>query len=973
MLTGRTGLCPVMVGRGMELARLHAALAADGTQLALVSGEAGVGKTRLLRELAATLPAGARVLAGQASQGVPARPFQLLLEAIGPSVAGWRQVPRRLAQREEPLRLLLRPILAHLEPCSDREYGQEELLGAAVALVEDLLIGAGRGVLVFEDLHWADAQSVALFGRLALTPGLGALVVGSFRPEAVDRRHPLVATLAEVGRQREVTQVALDRLDRHGVAELLAAVYRHPVPFRVAEAMHRRTGGNPFFLEELLVTAGDTDPEELQDLPLPWNLSEAVLRRLDHLDPVQRRVVEAAAVLGERIPFDLLAAVTGSGESELIDTLRKLVAGGVVLEDEPDVFRFRHALTREAIAGELLGRERRRLHEKALAGLQEAGSTDWAAIAWHAGGAGRYDDLVSAARAGAAAYLQRGASLEALRLAEQGLAEAGDDLELEMSASKAAWLVGLIDIAIEHGQRWYALARRGVQPGAEVGALIHLARLYYEAEDRERQWEAVWSCVRVAEGLGRGEPLARAYALVAEAYMLGDQRDQAVQWSDRALELAEEVGCHPARLTALVNKGSALIDLPRQRQEGIALLERSVVEAEAAGFNLLLHRALYNLLWGTLGVWPPERSRQTLRALRELSERTGRDAALGKLHLVAAEIAMVEGDLGAASAALHEERRMRLAGMDRLIPLRFAHWRARLALEAGDLAGAEVALAEHPAPSERDGDSHLTSSLSLLRLELAARRGDLDSVRALLDGLAPEVVAHACCSLHLGMDALAPALLAAIRAGLEPARARGLVVEVEHAAGELYPELTAAGGHLATTRRHLEAALLEAEGDAAEALDAYLEVAGAPGTATAAGAVAGQRTVLLRADCQLGAARCLVALGRYEPAKAHALVAEELLERWPGWRRDEARALLVRLRAEPRRATGPLTPREREVAALVAGGLSNGEVAKRLFISTKTASVHVSNILGKLGMSSRAEIAAWAVGTGLATVGQGQR
>src|SRR6266508_2021726 len=552
MLAGRTGLCPVMVGRGMELARLQRALAADETQVVLVSGEAGVGKTRLLRELSATLPVGARVLAGQASQGVPARPFQLLLEAIGPSVSTWRQVPQRLADREEPLRLLLRPILGHLEPFTDREYSQEELLGAAVALVEDLLIGTGRGVLVFEDLHWADAQSVALFGRLALTPSLGALLVGSFRPEAVDRRHQLVATLADVGRQREITQVALDRLDQHAVAELLAAVYGHPVPFRVAEA---------------------------------------VLRRLDHLDPAQLRVVEAAAVLGERIPFDLLASVTGSDENELIDTLRKLVAGGVVLEDEPDVFRFRHALTREAIAGELLGRERRRLHEKALAGLHEAGSTDWAAIAWHARGARRYEDLVSAARVGAASYLQRGASLEALRLAEEGLSEAGDDPELEMLASKAAWLVGLIDIAIEHGERWHTIARQVGRPEDELPALIHLARFYYEAEDCERQWEAVWSCMRVAEPLGRGEPLARAYALVAEAYMLRDQRDEAVEWSDRALELSEEIGFRPARVTALVNKGSALIGQPGRRQGGAEPLERPVAAAEAAGSGRLLSRA----------------------------------------------------------------------------------------------------------------------------------------------------------------------------------------------------------------------------------------------------------------------------------------------------------------------------------------------------------------------------------------------
>jgi DNA-binding CsgD family transcriptional regulator/tetratricopeptide (TPR) repeat protein len=959
MLGGRTGLCPVMVGRGMELARLQRALAAEQTQLVLVSGEAGVGKTRLLRELAATLPAGARLLAGQASQGVPARPFQLLLEAIGPSVSGWRQVPQRLAGHQEPLQLLLRPVLPHLEPRTDREYSQEELLAAAVALVEDLLIGAGRGVLVFEDLHWADAQSVALFGRLALAPGLGVLLVGSFRPEAVDRRHPLVGTLAEVGRQREITQVALDRLDQHAVAELLAAVYGHPVPFRVAEAMHRRTGGNPFFLEELLITAGDTDPEELQALPLPWNLSEAVLRRLDHLGPTQRRVVEAAAVLGERIPFDLLAAVTGSDENELIDTLRKLVSGGVVLEDEPDVFRFRHSLTREAIAGELLGRERRRLHEKALAALQESGSSDWAAIAWHARGAGRYDELIAAARAGAKDYLQGGSSLEALRLAEEGLSEAGDDRELEAWASKAAWLVGLIDVAVEHGERWHALTRQAGDPEAEVGALVHLARLYYEAEDRERQWEAVWSCMRVAEPLGPGEPLARAYALVSEAYMLAERRREAVEWSDRALELAEQVGFRPARVTALVNKGSALVELPGGQQEGIELLEQAIAEASEAGYNLLLHRALHNLLWCTLGIWPPQRSRQTLRALRELSERSGRGGVLGKLYLLDLEIATVEGDLAAAEAALREERRLRLPGADHQLSLQFANWRARLALEAGDLAAAGAALADHDGAAPQ-ADLYVVTTAALLRAELAARRGDLEGARSLLDGLDLAVAAHAWCSHSLGMDAFTGALLAAIRAGLDRAWVRDFLAAADREVAGLAPpdagEALTGGGPLRAARRQLEAALKEAEGDLEGAVDAYRE----------AGQADGQPAVPLRADCQLGAARCLVALGRSEPAKAHARAAEQLLERWPGWRRDEVRSLLVRLRAVPRRAPGPLTPREREVAQLVAEGLSNGEVAKRLFISTKTASVHVSNILAKLGMSSRVEIAAWAVGTGLA-------
>jgi len=159
-------------------------------------------------------------------------------------------------------------------------------------------------------------------------------------------------------------------------------------------------------------------------------------------------------------------------------------------------------------------------------------------------------------------------------------------------------------------------------------------------------------------------------------------------------------------------------------------------------------------------------------------------------------------------------------------------------------------------------------------------------------------------------------------------------------------------------RQHLEAALLEAGGDPAAALDTYLEVLAHADV---------YRAAYRLADCHQGAARCLLALGDEPGALDHARQAGRLLERWPGWRRDEAAALLRRLGDGPAPAGGPapLTPREREVAALLADGLSNGEIARRLYISTKTASVHVSNILAKLDMTSRTEVATWAVRTGL--------
>ena len=959
MLAARTGLSPVMIGRATELARLRELAATTGDPaVALISGEAGIGKTRLVAELVATLDPAVAVLAGQGSQGAPGRPFQLLLEAVEPRVAAWDAVPERLADRSEPLRLLLAPVAPKLAGHAERDYGQEELLRAAVALVRELT-GPDGAVLVFEDLHWADAESIALFGRLAVTPGLPLLLAGTFRPEGVGRHHPLVELLVELERQRVVTSIALERLGRAGVAELLAAVYRNPVPFQVAEALHRRTGGNPFFLEELVVTAGRADPARLAALPLPWNLSEAVLRRLDDLDPAQRRVVDAAAILGRRISFDLLAAVTGSGEDELIAVLRHLVAGNVMVEEEPDVFAFRHALTREAIAGRLLGRERRRLHEKALAAIQESGADDWAAVAWHAQGAGRYDELVEAARSGAWSYLQQGSTAEALRLAETGLSEADRDLDLLAAASKAAWMIGLQSLAIEHGERWHQEAAAGGDPELEARALIHLARLYWEARDFQRQWRTVWAALRVAEPLGQGETLARAYSLVAEAHMLSDQHARAVEWADKALAMADAVGSPAVRVSALVNKGTALASTLAGHEEGIALLEQAAAEAEVGDFGYLLHRALYNLLVHQLGIWSPERSHQVLRRMQETGERTGRGSEAPGWAMNRSEIAIVEGDLATALDAVRGARRSELVPLEGWVdPLWIDLHEASLLLETGDLDQAEALLRRHQDRPSSGVDPCDIAWLWAVRMAVAARGGDLEAARA---ALAAYLTAPAWRGWSWSYGTLGiHGLVAAVRAGLPPAEVRPLLDAVDAAA----PDTGDRWSPRRAGRQHLEAALLEVAGDREPALAAYRQVLAHAEV---------YRAAFLLADCHQGAARCLLALGDRPAALDHARQAAGLLERWPGWRRDEATALLRRLgHGQPPPADPtPLTPREREVATLLAEGCSNGEIARRLYISTKTASVHVSNILAKLNMTSRTEVATWAVRTGLAAAGRG--
>src|SRR3954451_20088010 len=386
-----------MIGRESELRRLACLPSSRAPAVAIVAGEPGIGKTRLVHELLATLPPDTVVLVGQAEPGSLARPYEVLLDAID----GRPEVD------EEQLAAL-----------ADPGRSPVERLHTGLALLADL-IGDAPAVIVFEDLHWADSESAALFERIADQRG-PRLLIGTYRPDEVTYRQPVAGLLARMERRHAVTHVRLDRLTPSQTAALLAAATGAPAPLRAATALPHRTGGNPFFLEELLRALPGYDLEALVEQPLPWSLADVLRRQFDDLDPVSHRVVEAATVLGHRIPFDLLADVTGTGEEELIGVLRHLVTRGVLVESGEDEFAFRHALVREAIADQMLARQRRRLHEAALEALLHGGSSDPAMVAHHARGAGRYDDMIDAARRGAALYLSIGSASQALQLGGGG-------------------------------------------------------------------------------------------------------------------------------------------------------------------------------------------------------------------------------------------------------------------------------------------------------------------------------------------------------------------------------------------------------------------------------------------------------------------------------------------------------------------------------------------------------------------------
>lgn len=924
MLVARTGLSPVMVGRTAELSRLQSLVGASRSPaVALIAGEAGIGKTRLARELIDSVEPATVILAGQADPGTVGRPMELFLDSL------------------RSTNLDAHPELSAV--VSDVSQPAEDRVRAGVDLVR-LLTSGCTSLVVFEDLHWADSESLTLFERLAEPDGGRLLVVGTYRPDGLSRRHPAGDLLTRLERRHAVTNVRLNRLAPADVSGFLAAVFGADPSFRTVDALHRRTGGNPFFLEELVASAGDMSTDALATAPLPWTIAELVRAQLDELDPAVRGIITAASVLGRRVSFDMLAAVTGTEEDELIALLRSAVDSGLLVEADPDTFSFHHDLAREAIRSTLLGRERRRLNEAALDVLQRSHSRDHVAMALHAQGAERYDQMVTEARLGAQESLRLGSTYQALQLAETGLAEAEDDLGLRGMATKAAWLAGLLDDAAMHGDLWLRHSRAAGDISEEAAALSLCLRIAYDAGDLDEMDTCTQLLINTIDQLPGDEERAQAMAFVAQSYMLRDQILQTCDWADKAYALATANGYESVGVAAMVEKGSVLVIEAATADEGAALLRAAVDEAERIGDHLLAARALINLVWQARQSSEIDEARDLLRQMRHHAEAAGFDSLASHTRVEAmALLAAVDGDLDTAIAVLDEGARDdpgRAVSRNRRW---LAVLRAGLALEAGDLEFA----------AEYVEDAKPTTARSLvgvlgLDVHLAARRGDLPAARAALTELLAAIRHEGWASPSQAHDITS----AGLAAGLAADELRPLVAEVG-----IFPGHRLDDDH--PWRQLLDAQLAEADGNVEVAANLY--AAAASPTDQATGVLARHR-----GTAHVRAARCLIALGALDEARSHAAAAADHLARWRGWRVDELIAVQRRLGIGPG-ASGPdaLTAREREVAALVAESLSNAALAERLYISPRTAAVHVSNILAKLGMSSRTEIATWAVREGL--------
>ncbi|GAA2323426.1 LuxR family transcriptional regulator [Streptomyces kunmingensis] len=1000
----------MFVGRADELGVLHSALARAvdaAPQALLLGGEAGVGKTRLIEEFAAgACGQGAVVVTGGCveigADGLPFAPFSAALGALR------RKLPddfdtAAAGQEDELARLL--PELGDRTVRGLDGRGDESATARLFELTARLLerVAAERTVVVvLEDLHWADASTRHLLSYLFRTLRSGRLaVVATYRADDVHRRHPLRPLLAELDRLRTVTRIELGRLTRDEVARQIAGIMAAEPERALVDDIFRRSDGNAFFVEELAVSAAEGCATGLTD-----SLRDVLLVRVESLPESAQRVARICAEGGSTVEYPLLAAVARLGEDELIEALRAAVGANILLATQDgDGYRFRHSLVREAVSDDLLPGERSRLNRRYAEALEtepalvpaDSRAMRLATYWYHA------HDPAKALPAVLGACVEarrRHAYSEQLRLLERAMelwdgapepiraalrlgdyseaypASEGDPattplsyLDLMGEAAVAGRLCGERERAMKISRR----AIRILDEAAAQGEGDPLRAAWFWIQ-RSRISSHTgrgdgWDEIATAQELVRGLPPSAVHAQVlthAAAWgMLHSPGAETLAAAERAVEYARMVGDEATELHARLIRGGLLVDAGDMEQgfaEMYAVRDRSVELGLIARINNV-NVNLPSCLEGA------GRSEESVRICDEgiaLCRRYGLTDTKGWVRSNKAESLLSLGRWDEAAEAAELTRRSSLSGKPR--GTAGVHL-ATIALGRGALqeaAGHLTAALEHY--GTHDPMPQYVLPLAHLSLALAAAQGRLLDARAELDRI---VTAGLPPSMH---RYIWPLLRTA--AAVE-ADARGLPAAGAGRAGAI-ARIRDAVKHQATPvpvwhahEQWVRAELLRAEGrdtpDDWSATVTALEPLGRPHD-------------LARARLRLAESLLLSSATGSGPTEADRDRATELL-RLVGAVADHlgARPLIesVALLAQrarlsltpsvPRRAAPAdpaeglgLTSRERDVLRLVAAGRSNRGIAEELFISPKTASVHVSNILAKLGVAGRGEAAALA-------------
>jgi predicted ATPase len=576
---------PALVGRAAEAARLGAAFeraAAGQTTVVVVAGEAGVGKTRLVAELADRVRRqGALALAGgclDVGDGVV---------AYAPVVEALRPLPGLLAP-EELERVLggARAELARLVPelaAPGTTPPDGPGAGATVpGRLFELLLGvlhhlAERGpvLLVVEDLHWADRSTRDLLGFLVRNLRGPVALVPTYRSDELHRRHPLRPFLAELERGGRVERLELGRLDRRELAELLGGILGEPADPGLVEEILARSEGNPFFAEELLAA-------RREGVDLPEALRDLLLARVQVLSAATQRGLQVAAVAGQRVDHELLAAVAGQPPERLVEPLREAIGRQVlVVEEGGDGYRFRHALVQEAIYDDLLPVQRGPLHAAYARALTARIERRGGATAPELGQLAHHWDvahdqgraLLASVRAGQAAeatfalaeaarHYER--ALELWELAPEAAARSPLDRgSLLQRAAQAAQLAGETSRAVALIEQALAEAGPAGDP-RRVGALLErLAHYQWIDGDSTAAMATVQRAVATIPAEPPSAERARALAAHGQMLLLLSRLRAARARCEQAVAAAHEVGDRAVEGHARNSLGTSLGKLGR--------------------------------------------------------------------------------------------------------------------------------------------------------------------------------------------------------------------------------------------------------------------------------------------------------------------------------------------------------------------------------------------------------------------------
>ncbi|MFE1297146.1 AAA family ATPase [Streptomyces sp. NPDC058731] len=991
---------PVFVGRADELEALRDALAraaAGEPQALLIAGEAGVGKTRLVEEFAmAACHAGAVIAVGGCveigADGLPFAPFSAALRALR------RELPDAFAaaaagQEEELARLL--PELGEAGPGRHDEEGMARLFELTARVLQE--VAADRTVVVaLEDLHWADASTRHLLAYLLRTLRSGRLVVlGTYRSDDIHRRHPLRPLLAELDRLRTVRRLDLARFTRDEVCRQIAGIIAtEPDPAQVDD-IFERSDGNAFFVEELAVAADAGCCTGLTD-----TLRDLLLVRVEALPESAQRVVRVVAEGGSTVEYRLIAAVASLTEDDLIEALRAAVNASILIPTPAgDGYRFRHSLVREAVSDDLLPGERSRLNRRYAEALEtdptlvpaDQRAMRLASYWYHAHDPAKalpavLDASVTARRRHAYSeqlgLLERAMELwDAVpedvraRLRPLDHAEAypacGCDpeatplryLDLMAEAAVAGRLAMERERALKITKRALRLLEDDPDPLRAAWFWSQRSRLV-QALARGDGWDELATAQELVRGLPPSTVHAEVLTVAAGWSMLHKPGAEALAAAERAVQYARMVGARSVELNARLTLGGLMVDSGAV-DDGLAEMRRVLEQAVREGVPSVAGRAYVNLPSELESVG---RSREAAALLRD-------GAAYARTYGLLDSESWVWGNLsdslyslgewdGAAQAAENALRRGQSAKPQGAAALCLAH----LALARGEVTEAERRLqaarghfgSHDPMPQQWLPVARIAVGVAAAQGRLADARAAL--ARALDAGTPPGTHRYAWPLLLAAATAEADALaLPAARDGREQALDRVLTT---------VKKLTTAAPIWHAHEQWVRAELLRAEGRATpatwspvatafEALERPYDLARvrhrlAEALVTEGGDVERDRaTELLRLSH---------AVAEHLGARPLADSVAQLARRARLPLTGPAQAAPAP--ADPAEALG-LTTRERDVLRLVSAGRTNRQIAEELFISPKTASVHVSNILAKLGVSGRGEAAAVAHRLGL--------